>query len=179
MGRLAALNRTRHGVVLLVDTGDEYRAVPAAEVAAVELVGEPVRLTPAGEETFAAAPPATPHTGGADGPSLVRYVPTELSRLATATGKRRSRSRLWLLAGGLVLLAGFAILPANLLIEQEAGGPLKWAWLAGPVVLLGVAAWVASAAIDREAGRPVPLREKLADAPALLLGISPRTAKRG
>ena len=179
VGRLAALNRTAGGLVLLVDTGDAYRPVPAALVGEIALVGETIRLTPEGESSLAAAPEVLPRVALADGPSLVRHIPTELARLTTAAGTARRRSSLWFVAAGLVLLAGVAILPVNLLIEHEFGGALRWAWLGVPLVLLTAAGLALSAAVDRDAGRPIPLRDKLADAPALLLGISPRTRKRG
>jgi hypothetical protein len=179
VGRLAAINRTPAGLVLLVDTGDAYRPVPAAEVAEVQMGGHTILLTAGGERAFAAAPAVDPRTNPAEGPRLVRHIPPELLRLMTSGGTRRSRSRLWFVGGGLVLLAGFAILPVHLLIEHEVGGAARWAWLAVPLGLLVAAGWAFAAAIDRDAGRRVPLRAKLADAPALFLGISPGTRKRG
>jgi hypothetical protein len=179
VGRLAAVNRTPAGLVLLVDTGDAYRPVPAAHVAEVQLGGETIRLTPRGDAAFAAATPVEPRTNPAEGPRLVRHIPPELARLLTAGGRRRSRSGLWYVAGAFVLLAAFAILPVNLLIEHEVGAALRWGWLAIPLLLLAAAGWAIAAAIDRDAGRRIPLREKLADAPAMLLGISPRTRRRG
>jgi hypothetical protein len=109
----------------------------------------------------------------------VRHIPRELTRVLVATGTPRSRSGLWFVAGGLVLLAGFAILPVNLLIEHQVGGSLRWGWLAVPLVLLAAAGWAVSGAIDADSARRVPLREKLADTPSMLLGISPRTRRRG
>lgn len=59
----------------------------------------------------------------------------------------------------------------NLLIEQEVGGSLRWGWLAVPLGLLVAAVLAISAATDRDRGRRIPLREKLADAPSMLLGV--------
>jgi hypothetical protein len=181
VGRVAALNRTLDGLTLIVDSGDAYRPLPVRLVSAIDVGTEWVTLSPEGEAALAAAPAVTPTHRGAEGPHLVRHVPRELGPLVTATRprRRRRRSRLWPLAGGLVLLAGFSILPVNLLIEHEVGGALRWAWLAVPALLLALAAWAALAAIDRDSPRAVPLREKLADAPSILFGVSPRTRKRG
>jgi hypothetical protein len=179
VGRLAAINRTPAGLVLLVDTGDAYRPVPADGVAEVQMGGETIVLSPRGDAAFAASHAVDPRTNPAEGPRLVRHIPPELMRLMTAGGTRRSRSGLWFVGGGLVLVAGFAILPVHLLIEHEVGGAARGAWLADPVLLLVAGGWAIGAAIDRDAGRRVPLRDKLADAPALFLGISPRTRNRG
>ena len=180
VGRLAALNRAPDGLVLIVDTGDAYRAVRASGVARVDLGAETVWLTAEGESTFRAAAAIAPSHRPAEGPHLVRHIPPELGRLVTSTGmRRRRRSRLWPVAIALVLLAGFSILPVNLLIEHEVGGALRWAWLAVPVLLLAAAAWAVLVAMDRDSPRRLPLGEKLADAPSLLLGVSPRTRKRG
>jgi hypothetical protein len=179
VGRAAALNRAPDGLILIVDTGEAYRTVAARLVAEIDVGGETIRLTPEGEAAFAAAPAIAPRTRTADGPHLVRHIPQELARLLTATAPRRLRSRVWVAAVGLVVLAGFSVLPVNLLIEHEVGGALRWAWLAVPLALLGAAAWSASVAIDRDSPRRITLREKLADAPALVFGISPRTRRRG
>jgi hypothetical protein len=180
VGRLAAINRTPSGLVLIVDAGEAYRAVPARLVARIDLGAEAVSLTDEGEAAFAAAPAIAPEHRRAEGPHLVRHIPPDLGTVVTSTGRRRRRrSRLWPLAGALVLLAGFSILPVNLLIEHEVGGALRWAWLAAPMLLLGAAAWAALVAMGRDSPRRLPLREKLADAPSLLFGISPRTRKRG
>jgi hypothetical protein len=180
VGRLAAINRTPDGLVLVVDTADAYRAVPAGHVAGVDVGAETVRLTEEGESAFLDAPAIAPEHRRAEGPHLVRHIPPELGGLVTSTGRRRRRrSRLWPLAVALVLLAGFSILPVNLLIEHEVGGALRWVWLAAPVLLLAAAAWAALVAMDRDSPRRLPLREKLADAPSLLFGISPRTRRRG
>ena len=181
VGRLAAINRTPDGLVLVVDTGDAYRAVAARHVARADLGAETVWLTQEGEAAFRAAPAIAPEHRRAEGPHLVRHIPPELASLVTSTGtrRRRRRSRLWLVAVALVLLAGFSILPVNLLIEHEVGGAARWVWLALPLLLLAAAAWAALVAMDRDSARRLPLREKLADAPSLLFGISPRTRKRG
>jgi hypothetical protein len=180
VGRLAAINRTPDGLALIVDTGDTYRAVPVRHVARVDVGGETVWLSEKGEAAFLAAPAIAPEHRRAEGPHLVRHIPPELASLVTSTGRRRRRrSRLWPLAVALVLLAGFSILPVNLLIEHEVGGALRWAWLAAPVLLLAAAASAALVAMDRDSPRRLPLREKLADAPSLLFGISPRTRRRG
>jgi len=45
LGRVAALNRGPDGLVLVVDTGGDYRVVPAAEVTSVETRPRIVRLS--------------------------------------------------------------------------------------------------------------------------------------
>jgi hypothetical protein len=177
-GYLAALNRTPEGLVLVVDDGQVFRAVPARHAAEINLVDEVVRLTPEGEAAFAAAPVVEPVHTGPDPAHLIRHIPAELDRIVTTEGTARPHSALWL-AGGLALVfAGVAILPAHLLMENEVGGPLRFAWMLLPVVFLTVAVWLLFAAADADGKRKLTLREKLDDAPAFLLGVSPRTRTR-
>jgi hypothetical protein len=46
LGRVAAINRNAEGLTVVVDTGNDYRAVPATAVAQVERRPRVVRLTP-------------------------------------------------------------------------------------------------------------------------------------
>jgi hypothetical protein len=180
VGRVAALNETRDGLVLVVDTGDAYRPVPARLLMQIETEPRVVRLTREGEETLAAAPEIEPRVRSADTPQLVRHIPGQLSRLMIAGQRPRgSLSRLWLVGAPLVVLGGVGIMVGSLLTAEGAGGELRWLWVLIPLVVLAAGAWTLWLAMSRDSPRRLTRREKLWDAFTAILGITPRTRRRG
>jgi hypothetical protein len=101
---------------------------------------------------------------------LVRHIPLELERLAVdgVAPAREPRSGAWY-AGVLLASVGgvgvFVGLP--LALDGLGGGVLRWVWLGVPLV-----ACVAGIVLVRRSGR-------FGDAAVALLGISPRTRRRG
>lgn len=182
LGRVAAVNRLPAGLVLVVDTGDDYRVVAADDVESVETRPRIVRLDSEGEARLAASPAVAPRVLRVDSPALVRHVPRELDRLlvrggAPATGP--ARSGLWVLGATLTIVAGVAIF-VGATITAEVGAPaLVWLWLLWPLALLAVGLALLWRAIGSGDGRRLTRREKAGDAMTFLLGITPRTRRRG
>ena len=177
-GRVAALNRTPEGLVLVVDDGSEYRALSAWALEQIDVVGRAVRLGEPGARALAASPVVSPAQPREEGARLVRYIPTELDRLVTTAGAARGPSPLWLVGIAAVLVAAALILPAHFLVEKNVAGSLKWLWFALPLGFLLVAAWAIGRAIDADRGERLPLREKFSTAWAFLLGVTPRRPQR-
>jgi hypothetical protein len=182
LGRVAALNRTREGIVLVVDTGDVYRVVPTGAVARIETRAQIVRLSAAGEQALEAAPPAETRVVRTDSPALVRYVPTELDRLLVEGDPPppRKRTGLWI-AGATLILVGLVGIFVGATVTAEANArPVVWLWLLVPLAVLvaGCALLWRAMGTDSE-GRQLTRREKASDALTFLLGVSPRTRRRG
>jgi hypothetical protein len=167
LGRVAALNRVEGQLVVLVDTGEEYRAVPAS---AIERIERLPRLVELGATGFAPPPVVDVDVVRVESERLVRHIPLELERLTVdgVAPAREPRSGAWyagvLLAsvGGVGLFVG-----VPLALDGLGGGVLRWVWPAVPLV-----ACIAGIALVRRSGR-------FGDAAVALLGISPRTRRRG
>jgi hypothetical protein len=181
IGRVAAINRARAGLVMLLDTGDDYRAVPIHFVEGVGLANRTVALTPDGEAQVATSAPVRPATTSIESPTLVRHLPREVDALLREgdAPARPARSRLWLPGIVLALLGGVGIWICAPVFAVGVGGSLRWLWLAMPAALflVGVALmWRALGAVE---GRRPTAREKASDAMSFLLGVSPHTRRRG
>jgi hypothetical protein len=174
VGRVAAVNRTRDGLVLVVEDAGGFRALPVDDVEEIDLGAGRIRLRDGGAVAWEQSEPVRARQLPSESASLVRFIPPELDRLVTARRASQPVSPLWLLALGCVLVAAVLILPVHLLVENDVGGPLRWLWLALPLPFLVVAAWAAGSAIDAARGERSPLREKLAALQYFLFGISPR-----
>jgi hypothetical protein len=81
VGRVAALNKTPEGLVVVTDMGDAYRPVRADLIAEIETEARAIRLTVEGEDALASAAPVDPQVRQGDSAGLVRYIPRELDRL--------------------------------------------------------------------------------------------------
>jgi hypothetical protein len=179
LGRVAAVNATPEGPVLLVDTGDAYRVVPCDAVARVELLREAVLLTP--EAALLRAPGVQPRVQPAGSPVLVRAIPRELdARTVEGEPRARRESALWWIGGLLVGFGALGVFAGSLATVEGLGGPrLRWIWSALPLVVVlfgGAALW---AALGHDSPRPLSGREKAADALTLLFGVSRDTRRRG
>jgi hypothetical protein len=180
IGRVAAVNARPEGLVLLVDTGHAYRPVPARFLEQIELLGEVVRLTPEGEAALRASAEVEPRVQIADSPNLVRYVPRELERLVVpGEPVRRSHSPRWWIGGVLLAAGALGAVTGPVLTAENVGGSLRWLWLAAPAAILALGAWTLWSAIGRDSPERLSRGEKAADALTLILGVSPRTRKRG
>jgi hypothetical protein len=181
VGRVAAVNRAPDGLVLVVDTGDDYRVVSAGAVTSVETRPRIVRLGGDGARQLAAAPAVEPRVLRVDSAALVRYVPRELDRLLVEGGPATApaRSWLWILGATLTIVAGVAIF-VGATITAEVGAPAAaWLWLLGPLALLVLGVAVLWRALGSGDGRRLSRREKASDAMTFLLGVTPRTRRRG
>lgn len=181
LGRVAALNRLPEGLVLVVDTGDDYRVVRAASVDRVETRPRAVRLSAGGEEALAAAPAVEPRVLRIDSPALVRHIPLELDGLLVEgePAAAPTRSALWVFGATLTIVAGVAIF-VGATITAEVGAPaLAWLWLLWPLALLVTGLALLWRALGSGDGRRLGRREKASDAMTFLLGITPRTRRRG
>ena len=181
LGRVAALNRLPDGIVLVVDTGDDYRVVRASAVDRVETRPRTVRLSAAGEEALAAGPAVEPRVLRIDSPALVRHLPRELDGLLVEGGPAAgpARSALWVLGATLTIVAGVAIF-VGATITAEVGAPaLAWLWLLWPLALLVTGLALLWRVLGSGDGRRLSGREKASDALTFLLGITPRTRRRG
>ena len=176
-GRVAGLNRTRDGLVVIVDTGDDYRAVPAGAVERIETVQRRVFVD---EAALGAAAVVVPSVRTTESPHVVRHIPRELDRLVVA-GERvdTQRSSLWYAGGTLALIGGVGIVAGAFATAEGVGGGLAWLWVAVPCVVLLAGATLLWLAFGRESPRRLSAREKASDAVSALFGISPRTRRRG
>jgi hypothetical protein len=176
-GRVAGLNRTRDGLVVIVDTGDAYRALPAAGVERIETVPRRIYV---GEAALAAAVVVLPSVRRAESPQVVRHIPRELDRLVVA-GERvdTQRSSLWYAGGTLALVGGVGIVAGAFAAAEGVGGGLAWLWVAVPCAVLLAGATLLWLAFGRDSPRRLSAREKASDAVSALFGISPRTRRRG
>jgi hypothetical protein len=171
LGRIAAVNRGSDGPVVLVEspTG-EIRPVSSRALREIDLGRRVVRLA----EGTELGHPVETEASHAVASELVRHVPASLERFLVETETtRESPSPLWAVALVLVLLAGFSILPANVLVERDVGGSLRWAWMALPLAILALAGVMMSRAADAEGASGMSFWEKLGMLPAFLLGSSP------
>lgn len=165
---------------MLVDTGDAYRPVPARLVAAIETGRDRIRLTPEGEEAFAAAPEVEPQVVRTDTPTLIRYMPRDLERLIVAGEPvPPRRSRRWVVGAVLGAVGGVGLMAGPVLVAEGVGGRARWLWIVLPLAVLAAGIWVIWTAMSSESERPLSRREKLWDAATAVLAISPRTRKRG
>lgn len=181
LGRVAALNRLRDGLVLVVDTGDDYRVIRATAVDRVETRPRTVRLSAAGEEALAATPAVEPRVLRVDSAALVRHIPRELDGLLVAGEPAADPAgpALWVLGATLTIVAGVAIF-VGATITAEVGAPaLAWLWLLLPLALLFSGLALLWRALGSGDGRRLSGREKASDAMTFLLGITPRTRRRG
>ena len=176
-GRVAGLNRTRDGLVVIVDTGDDYRAVPAGAVERIETVQRGVFVD---EAALGAAAVVVPSVRTMESPHVVRHIPRELDRLVVA-GERvdTQRSSLWYAGGTLALIGGVGIVAGAFATAEGVGGGLAWLWVAVPCAVLLAGATLLWLAFGRDSPRRLSAREKASDAVSALFGISPRTRRRG
>ena len=93
IGRVASLKETPAGLVLLIDTGDAYRPIPARFIEAIESVGHAIRLGNDAEGAFAAVPEAEPRVRNVDTPQLIRHIPAQFQCLVVAGITPRTRRR--------------------------------------------------------------------------------------
>jgi hypothetical protein len=179
VGRVAALNRTPDGLVVVVDAGDAYRAVPAAALTAIETESRRVGLTADGEAAFAAAAAVDAEVRSGDS-RLVRHIPRQFDRLVTPGERVASRrSSLWYAGGACVLVGGVAAMAGPLLTAEGIGGSLRWLWIAIPAAVCVVGAALLWTALGRDSRVRLSRRDKAADALSAVFGISPRTRRRG
>lgn len=176
-GRVAGLNRTLDGLVVIVDSGDAYRAVPAGALERIETVPRRVYV---GEAALAAAVVVVPSVRTAESPQVVRHIPRELDRLVVA-GERAPtrRSSLWYYGGTLAVIGGVGIVAGAFAAAEGVGGGLAWLWVAVPAAVLLAGATLLWLAFGRDSPRRLSAREKASDAVSALFGISPRTRRRG
>jgi hypothetical protein len=180
VGRIAAVNAIPDGRALLVDTGDGYRPVLARFVAQIETRRQAIRLTPAGEEAFAASPSVRPAVRRSDTARLIRYVPRDFDRLMVAGERPASgHHRRWYVGAALVMVGLVASMIGPIPTAAGVGGSLRWLWIAIPATVLVLGAAALWTAIGRDNPRPLSASEKLADALALVFAMSPRTRRRG
>jgi hypothetical protein len=180
VGRVAALNRTPDGLVVVADLGDAYKPVPARFIARIETVGQRIRLTPDGETALARASTVEPVVQQGDSPRIVRHIPRELDPLLVAgESVRTRRSRLWYAGGACVVAGGVGAMAGPVLAAEGIGGDARWLWVALPVAVLVLGARLLWAAMGRDSPARLSRRDKAADAVSAIFGISPRTRKRG
>jgi len=169
-GRVAAVNRTDRGLVLLVDAGGAVRAVPLEAVERVEL--RPRRIVLREEREW---PAVDARVVRVESPRLVRYVPRELARITVegAAPAGRLTSRLWLAGTLLFTVGGVALFVGISLTIERVGGGLSWLWVAlpGAVTLAGAA--VLWRALSAGPGRGLTVRQRAGLAGSFVLGISP------
>lgn len=171
LGRVAAVNRTDDGLVLLVDAGGAVRAVPLDAVARVELRARRIEL--AEERDW---PAVEARVVRVESPRLVRYLPRELDAV-TVEGEAPASLRttpLWLTGAVLFSVGGISLfIGIGFVIEHSS-----WLWIAipGAVTLAGAALlW---RAFSTGPGRGLSFRERAALAGSFVLGISPPERKR-
>ena len=179
VGRVASLNETPDGLVLLIDTGDAYRPVPTTLIAAIESPGNAVRLRSEGESALASAPEVEPRVRNVDTPQLVRHIPVQFQRLTVPGRSRQTRSRLWYVGAPLVVMGGVGLMAGPILAAEGVGGALRWIWIAAPLMVFALGAWTFWLAMSRDSPRRLTRREKLSDAVTAIFGITPRTRRRG
>jgi hypothetical protein len=173
VGRVAALNRTLGGLVLLVEPearGESVVALPLDLVTAFDDRRGLLSLS-AGADAVLTNEPVPRTSLGRGGRALVRVVPSELLRLVPADAGAGRSSSWWLLSLVLGIVASASALVAHLVIDS-AGGGIAWAIVAVPIVLFAAAGAALLAGVD------APLTEKLGMIPASLLGYTPRASRR-
>ena len=179
-GTVAALNRTETGLVLLVDGGDDVRTVSASGVAQVELLPRRVLLTPDGARELETSAPVEPRVVRIESPQLVRHVPGDLATV-TSEGRPPPRERvsaLWIAGTLLAFVGGVALFVCVPLTVEGVGGSLAWLWTAvtGTLFIAGlVLLWRALATAP---GKRLSRPQRLGDAFAFVLGISPPERRR-
>jgi hypothetical protein len=175
LGRVAAVNRTEAGLVLLVDTEGTVRAVPVEAVERVEL--RPRRILLADESEW---PAVAARVVRVESPRLVRYVPRELDRVTvegTATPGLRA-SPVWLFGVALFTIGGVMLfVGASLAIEGAGGGP-SWLWVVVPGIVTLVGAALLWRGLSTGPGSGLSARERVALAGSFVLGISPPERRR-
>jgi hypothetical protein len=177
LGRVAAINRRPDGLVLVVDTGDGYRAFPTGAIASIELRPRTVRLRSGAEVD---APRVEVRVLRADSPALVRHVPRELDRLAVEGDEVRAAPRLGLWLGlALVVIGGVALFVGATVTAEVGARPVVWLWLLVPLALVVAGSILLWRELGAGDGRRLTRRERAGDALTLLLGITPRTRRRG
>jgi hypothetical protein len=177
LGRVAALNRRADGLVLVVDTGDDYRALPASAITSIELRPRTVRLR---SDAEADAPRVEVRVLRADSPALVRHVPRELDRLLVEGDAPPAASRAGLWVGlALVVVGGVALFVGATVTAEVAARPVVWLWLLVPLALVVAGSILLWRELGAGDGRRLTRRERAGDALTLLLGITPRTRRRG
>jgi hypothetical protein len=181
-GRVAALNRSGDGLVVVVDTGDSYRAISAERVLRIEALRRAVVLTTAGEEELAASPAVDARILGFESPRLVRHVPRQLDRLMVEgepAPRQSGRSRKWVLGSVLAVVGGVAVFVGAPLTAESVGGSLRAVWVAVPAATFVAGVSLLWRSLDSGEGRRLSWAEKAGDAVTAVLGVSPRTRKRG
>ena len=181
VGRVAAVNNTADGRLLVIDAGDSYRAVSARFLARIDTVNRAVLLTPEGEEAFASSPVIHPTMQRTDTPRLVRHIPREFDRLMMA-GERVAapHTALWYVGAALAFAGGVG-LTAVPVVAVELDASAGWIWLAVglPLAVLALGATLLWTAMSRVGARRASVFERLADALSATLGVTPRTRRRG
>jgi hypothetical protein len=180
-GRVAAVNRAPEGLVLVVDSGDEYRVVPAASVAAIETSTRTVRLTDEGAHALDVSPPVEARVRRIDSPALVRYIPRGLDRLVVEGEAPPREPGSGRRAVGVVLTyVGAVVLFLTVPVVATVGsGALRWLWILVPATAFVAGGVIVWRAIGSGEGRRLTAREKAGDVVTFLLGISPPTRRRG
>jgi hypothetical protein len=169
-GRVAAVNRTESGLVLLVDAGSAVRAVPLEAVERVEL--RPRRIILREEREW---PAVDARVVRVESPRLVRYLPRELASV-TVEGEApagRLTPPLWLAGTVLFTVGGVALFVGISLMIEHVGGPLSWLWVAVPGAVTLAGAAVLWRAFSTGPGRGLTVRERAGLAGSFVLGISP------
>jgi hypothetical protein len=173
-GRVVAVNRTDHGLVLLVDADRAVRAVPLEAVTRVEL--QPQRIALAEGEW----PAVEAHVVRFESARLVRYVPRELDRV-TVEGEAPARLRaspLWIAGTLLFSVGGLALFVGIGLAIERVGGGRAWLWVVVPALVALAGLGLLWRGLSTGPGRGLSPRERLALAGSFVLGISPPQRKR-
>ena len=77
------------------------------------------------------------------------------------------------------VLAYVGVVALFITAPVAALGPLHWFWVLLPALVFAIGAAILWRELDAESGRRLTAWEKAADIGAFLLGISPRTRRRG
>ncbi|MBV8562311.1 MAG: hypothetical protein JOZ56_04415 [Actinobacteria bacterium] len=178
---VAAVNESDGGLVLVVETGEGFRAVPVSAVARVEMLPRRVVLTEEGERLLAASPPVQAKVVRIETTRLVRFVPRELAAV-TVEGEAPPQERvspLWVTGTVLSFVAGVALFTGVPLEIEHVGGSLAWLWVAIPGVFFALGLALLWRALATGHGRRLSRFERAGDAVAFVLGISPPERRRG
>lgn len=176
LGRVAAVNRTDGGLVLLVDTDGAVRAVPLAAVERVEL--RPRRILLAAEESE--WPAVEARVVRVESPRIVRYVPRELDPVTeegTASPGLRA-SPAWIAGAALFTSGGVMLFVGVSLAIEGVGGDVSWLWVVVPGIATIAGAALLWRGLSAGPGRGLSRRDRAALAGSFVLGISPPERRR-
>ncbi|HZD87454.1 MAG TPA: hypothetical protein VE088_05565 [Gaiellaceae bacterium] len=175
IGRVAAVNRTREGLVLLVDAGGAVRAAPLDAVERVELRPRRIVLAEDGEW-----PPVEARVVRVESPQLVRHLPRELDAVTVEgePGRRRGIAPFWLAGTLLFAVGGIALFVGISLAIEGVGGGARWLWVAIPAAVSLAGAVLLWRGLSAGPGRDLSLRGRAGLAASFVLGISPPERRR-